>query len=293
MKDMLARLPCIASGKGKDLRGIPGYPDLSLLVFRDSLSTNNVRHLTPVPRKGEIILAQTLFMYLSCLDGILTHIEHFGRDIYSVLPSGTPHDLHRRALVVRRLPPPRVEFVLRRYNTGSLAKALRDTGTNPYGLALPADLPLMQRFAEPVFTPTEKSASDDPLLASDIERLLPEETALARRVFRRAEVYLQNRGLLLLDAKLELSDGVLIDDWLNGDCARIARAEDVRQGEEPPFLDKERFRQIALRKWGDGPKVPLAFTLEELEEGFAGYLEAFTAIAGQSLDEFQAAVLDV
>lgn len=293
MSSMLESLPLISRGKGKDLRGIPGKPDLALMLFRDSLSTHNVSHLTDIPGKGEMILAQTLFMALNCLNGLPTHIVEFGKQIYEVLPKGTyPEDLHRRALIVRLLPAPQVEFVFRRHLTGSLFKALQKDGKDPYGLGLGGDLKLMHRFPEFLLTPTEKSETDEPLMASDVEKNLPKDTEVARTAFSLAEAYLEQRGLVLVDAKFELSNGVIVDDWLNGDCSRIVRASDIRIGEEPPFLDKEVFRQIAVRKWGEGERVPLHFNQEEIAEGLKGYREGFEAIANISLDEFREAYLD-
>ena len=295
MSDMLeSSLPLLYRGKGKDLRVIPGRPELLLQVCRDTLSTHNVVHLTEIPGKGALIAAQTLFFHLQVFDGIPNHIEEFGRDIYSVLPSGPyPDDLHHRALVVRRARKPDVEFVIRAFLTGSLKDALKADGVDPYGLRLNPDLPPMFRFPEPVFTPTEKSATDAPLLARDVRRRYPQETEIAFKAFEQAQKHLYHRGIMLIDAKFELSDGLLIDDWLNGDCARLAKRSEMKEGQDPPFLDKERFRQIALRKWGSEARVPLAFTESEIEEGLARYHEGFALVAGMDLKEFQERYLDI
>lgn len=293
MSTALATLPLLYRGKGKDMYEIPGHPELLLQVCRDSLSTHNVVHLTDIPSKGALVAAQTLFMHLRVFDRIPCHIEEFGRDIYRVLDGAYPKDLHHRAFVVRCAAKPDVEFIIRAFLAGSLAKALKDEERDPYGLGINHALPHMFRFPEPVFTPTEKSATDAPLLASDVRRRYPDETRLAFTAFRQAQDYLYHRGILLIDAKFELSDGMLIDDWLNGDCARLARRSQMREGEEPPFLDKEVFRQIAVRKWDGGTKVPLDFTEDEVEEGLKGYHEGFELVTGMTLPEFQAAYLDV
>lgn len=291
---LIQGLPHLYRGKGKDLYDIPGRPDSILQVCRHTLSTHNIVHATEVPPKGSLIAAQTLFMHLSVLDGIPNHIQEFGRDIYGVLPEGDYEpDLHHRAFVVRRARTPDTEFIIRSYLTGSLARALKKDGTDPYGLCLSPNLPLMFRFPQPVFTPTEKSKLDLPLRASVVQDRSPLETSLALKAFRQAQQYLHRRGLALIDAKFELVDGLLIDDWLNGDCSRIARLSDIYEGEEPPFLDKEIFRQIAVRKWGSGAHVPLTFSESEIEEGLRGYHEAFELITGMSLREFQKIYLDV
>ncbi|MES2931414.1 MAG: phosphoribosylaminoimidazolesuccinocarboxamide synthase [Patescibacteria group bacterium] len=291
---LIEGLPHLYRGKGKDLYDIPGRPDSILQVCRNTLSTHNVVHATEVEGKGALITALTLFMHFSVLDGIPNHIEEFGRDIYLVLPEGDYEpDLHHRALVVKRARTPDTEFIFRSHLAGSLARALKEEGTDPYNLGLSRHLPLMFRFPQPLFTPTEKSKDDRPLPASVVCERYPIETSLALKAFRQAQQYLYRRGLALIDAKFELVDGMLIDDWLNGDCSRIARLSDIHEGEEPPFLDKEIFRQIAIRNWNGGKKVPLTFTDREIKQGLGGYHEAFSLITGMTLREFQKFYLDV
>jgi len=228
------------------------------------------------------------------LDGIPNHIEEFGRDIYRVLPEGDyEEDLHHRAFVVRRMRGPDTEFIYRAYLAGSLAKVLKEDGTDPYGHNLTSSLPCMYRFPEPIFTPTEKSKTDLPLRASAVSHRYPNETQMALSAFTQAQRYLYLRDIELIDAKFELVDGILVDAWLNGDCARLARRADIREGVEPPFLDKEIFRQIAIRRWAGGERVPLAFTDEEIEEGLHGYHRGFELVTGMNVLQFQQIHLDI
>lgn len=293
MSNALAALPLAARGKGKDMRRIPGRSGLLLQFFADRLSTHNVVHTSLIPGKGEIINAQSLFMCLEVFEGISTHLIAWGRKIYDYLPEGDyPPDLHYRAVIVAERKKPKYEFIRRRYLCGSLYHKHYKFGKDPYGLGLERGLPLMYEFAEPVFTPTEKSDSDDEVLYRVVEAACPLETALTAMVHEQGYRFLDSRGIRLIDEKAEAIGDLLTDDWLNGDCCRFALIEDICEGEEPPFLDKERFRKLAERKWGDGPKTPLTFSDEQIEYGIGGYFEAFERITGLLITDFRKKYLD-
>lgn len=120
----------------------------------------------------------------------------------------------------------------------------------------------------------------------------PRATSLTRHFVLRAAVYLNERGVALIDTKLEADEEMLLDEFGTGDSSRFARTDSIREGENPPFLDKEILRQIAEKKWGDGPKTPLTFSTEEVADVMRGYHEAFELITGTSLAEFQQTSLD-
>lgn len=291
------KLPHVHTGKVRDTYDIPGHPELLLLVQSDRLSTHNVKHLTLIPGKGELLTAQTVFWSVDALQGVETHLVAFGRRIYDYLPKRHkyPEGLHRRALVVRRLTPDPNEYIWRRYMVGSLWKLYesihKEGASDPYRLSLPSGLKRMHRFSDPLFTPTDKSETDDPIPAQETRLQWPEAAAVTEEVFRRAEVYLARRGIILIDMKCEMSGGVLIDEWLTGDCARMAWAQDVeesvRTGTDPRWLDKEEARQIAERRWGAGPKVPLTFSDDEVKRIVHRYQEAFEGITGMPIDTFR------
>ena len=229
-------------------------------------------------------------MYLNALRGISTHIEAWGSKIYdqAYLPEGEyAPDLHYRSMVVRLFPSgPTTEFIYRSYLTGSLYKAYT-AGQDPYGLGLSPDLPLLWQFPAPVFTPTDKSETDDPRPGETVAAELPDETNVTRKAYIQAQNYLADLGISLIDSKQEAIGGILVDDFFNGDCSRMARTELVHVGKEPPFLDKEIFRGIAIRKWADGPRTPLVFTDHENRMGMAGYHEALELMTDMTLSEFR------
>lgn len=288
----LLPLPHFHSGKVRDTYEIPGFPEYLLMVASDRISTHNVKHLSLIPSKGALLNAQTIYWWQAHLADLKTHIAFFGKAIYDPLPEGEyPSDLHHRAVVVHRRTPDLREFIWRDYLAGSLLEAYR-RGEDPYELALAHGLPKMHRFRTALFTPTRKSEKDEPVRPRFVRRNYPLGTELTKTVFHRMSQHLESRGITLIDGKFEVSGDMLIDEWGTGDCCRMAWTRDVQEGEEPPWLDKEYFRQAAVRAWGEGPRMPVAFTPHDIEQGVRRYHEAFEAITQMSLGDFQDRYLD-
>ena len=289
---LLKTLPHIHSGKVRDTYLIPGDSDHLLMVASDRLSTHNVKHDTLVRQKGELLTALTVFYTFDVLRGIPTHLEAYGEDVYRLF-GGSAYDelleqnIGMRAMVVRKHTPTLREFIYRSYLTGSLYKAIQKQGTDPYGLGLTPELPLMYRFPEPIFTPTEKSENDEPVPSKETWDLFIQESMVTSLAYGRISDYLATRGITLIDGKFEAAGRVLIDEWGTGDCCRMAFEDEVREGEDPPFLDKEVFRKEAERIWSGGEKYPITFSDEVTASGGGRYHQGFEAITGVNLSSFQ------
>lgn len=288
-------LPPKHQGKVRDMHEIPGHPDLLLIVATDAVSTHNVAHSSLIPGKGQILTAMTLFWAFGPLQDIPNHIVACGSDIYLYLPEGVeyPSDLHLRALVVRKLYVAPYEFIFRHRMAGSLWSEYYKKGLpNPYGIDLPPGLELMSPL-DFVFTPTDKSATDDPVNSRAIEVLCPQVVTLARKVYRRGYDFALARGIEIIDFKAEVgidSDGRirLADEWLTGDCCRFVEADKIVIGQEPPWFDKQIVRDAAVEQWGgkkSGP--PLEFPNDVIQKCSGAYHTAFERISGTTLEGFQ------
>jgi phosphoribosylaminoimidazole-succinocarboxamide synthase len=222
----------------------------------------------------------------------------YGRRIYDGLPKGSYHPrLHYSGVRVHRRRVTGREFIWRRYSAGSFQKGYNEGwkdfgGRDPYGYDFDPAPRLMQRFPEPLFTPTRKSKNDEPLSNAKVAYDNPEETFLTEKIFRIGEQHLLPRGITLIDKKSEAAEDMLVDEWLTGDCCRFTRTEHVQEGVEPPWLDKELVRQDAIRQWAGGPKVPLTFSDELIRNTMKAYHDMFEAITGSTLSQFQKEYLD-
>lgn len=293
-KPAVPGLECVHQGKARDTFAIPGHPELLLVVATDRVSTHNVVHKSIIPMKGCALTALTVFWMKSQLPGIKTHLMAFGSGIFKYLPRQKyPDDLFLRALVIRKLDMIPVEFIFRSRMAGSLLKDYYQKGLpNPYGLELPPGLQLMSPFENTVFTPTDKSETDDPLNAIETMMRFTSACQLALKVYEMGRAAALQRGIEIIDGKFEVGvdpeNGrvVLGDECLTPDSCRFVRADGIVVGQEPAWLDKQYLRVAAERMWAGG-KVPLDFSPDVITETMRRYEAIVGALTGASLAGFQ------
>jgi phosphoribosylaminoimidazole-succinocarboxamide synthase len=274
---------------------------LLLIVATDRLSTHNVVHESPIPKKGEVLTALTVHWLAEVFPSanIRHHLIAFGSAIEDYIDGNLgdyPADLRLRGIVVEKLHVIPIEFIFRAHLGGSLFEKFYSKGLpNPYGIELPQGLSLMSELPDIAFTPTEKSETDDPLKAADVLERYPEACALARKAFVVGRHHLRSRGINLLDGKKEVglsADGpVIIDEVLTPDSCRLSPSNAVVVGQEPPYADKQIARDEAIKMWGRGPRCPLTFSPSVINRLTSTYLGIFARITGSSLDMFQRSLL--
>lgn len=287
-------LPRQHRGKVRDTYEVPDRDDLLFPVATNRMSTHNVSHLTEFPRKGEYLTALTIFWAEEVLEGIPNHIVAYGRHIWKFVPlEYVPYEAQRSGLIVRKLVMRPVEFVHRNRMAGTLWKYYQ-AKNDIWGLNLRPGLKLMHEFPLPVFTPTDKSAEDLPIPTEAVIARYPMDVVLTSEITRRMSNHLRSRGIDPIDFKFETGiihgnerEPILADEFGTSDCCRFARLGSITLGEEPEWLDKEVARQAAIRMWGKGAKVGLAFPPEVVKETMRRYALAFEMITGRSLDTFQ------
>lgn len=287
-------LKCVHQGKVRATYAIPNDPDLLLVLATDRISTHNKVHLSTIPNKGYALTALTVCWMDKLLHDISTHLVDYGKGIYDYLPSGDyPADLHLRAIVVRKVDVMPVEFIFRSRMAGSLYKDYYSKGLpNPYGFSLPQGLELMSPFETTIFTPTDKSETDDPINASETIQKYNSAYLIARKAYEQGRTYAASRGIEIIDGKFEVGVNlagrvILVDECLTPDSCRFVRAGTIVVGQEPSWLDKEHVRREAERIWNGGPKVPLKFSDEVCAETSCIYDEIVRAMTGLSIKGFQ------
>ncbi len=289
----------IHTGKVRNTYALPGHTDFLLVYASDRVSTHNVVHDSHVHSKGRILTALTIHWAYLLEDqlGINHHIVAYGPSIREYLPAGEYSDeLLAQCLVVQRLQMKPYEFIFRRYLTGSLWNKFQSKGLpNPYtGTVLPGDPPLMTRFDELLFTPTEKSDVDDPVFSASVLEEHAEAVEMLTEVFLFAEEHLARSDIALVDGKFEVGtteqDGLMLlflaDEILTPDSCRYTNLANIRIGEEPSWLDKQPLRDIAEAKWGNGEKTPLTFDPIVLRKAEALYHQIFQGITGHKLESY-------
>ena len=279
------------SGKVRDL--YVGAQDGSqvLVVASDRISAYDHVLPTPVPDKGRVLTALSLWWF-ERLDDVLT--AHGAT--HHVLSTEVPDAVRGRAMVCRRLEMVPVECVARGYLTGSGLADYRTTG-GICGEPLGPGLEDGSKLPEPVFTPATKAAvgdhdenvSYDAVVAAVGTELAAELRRITLAVYSRGAALAAERGILLADTKLELGHdraGVLTlgDEVLTPDSSRFWPADGWQPGRAQPSFDKQYVRDwLDASGWdrtAPGPELPD----EVVERTRVKYVEAYERLTGSSFD---------
>jgi phosphoribosylaminoimidazole-succinocarboxamide synthase len=274
-------LPFLHRGKVRDLYAVGD--DKLLVVQSDRLSAFDVILPTPIPGKGKVLTALSLFWFDKLKHIIPNHLT--GIDPESVVSAGERNQVSGRAMVVRKFKPLLVEAVARGYLAGSGWNDYRDTGA-VCGVKLPAGLVQAGKLPQPIFTPASKAPAgthDENISYADVEKLLGAALAAqvrdtAIRLYTEAAQYAPAHGIIIADTKFEF--GVdesgklyLIDEALTPDSSRFWPADQYRTGISPPSFDKQFVRDwLETQPWNKkhpAPALPpdiLAKTSEKYRE---------------------------
>ena len=258
-------LPFLHRGKVRDLYAVGD--DKLLVIQSDRLSAFDVVLPSPVPGKGKVLTALSLFWFEKLGHIIPNHLT--GVDPESVVAAGERDQVAGRAMVVRRLKPLPIEAIARGYIIGSGWKDYQKTGAI-CGITLPAGLREAEQLPQPIFTPSTKAAigkHDENIPFEETVKLLGSERANAvreatLRLYTEGAAYARSRGIIMADTKFEFGTDeagklYLIDAALTPDSSRFWPADQYRVGMSPPSFDKQFVRDwLEARKWNKQPPAP-------------------------------------
>ena len=283
-------LPRVSTGKVRDIYAV-GEEHL-LLVTSDRLSAFDVVLPDPIPGKGMVLNALSIFWFQRLAAFAANQLT--GIDPESVVANEAERaQVRGRSLVVRRLQPLPVEAVVRGYLAGSGWKDYQHDGAI-CSITLPAGLSLAARLPEPIFTPATKAPAgdhDENIDFASCERMLGAARAAAVRalsltLYREAATYAETRGIVIADTKFEFGldaqgELVWIDEALTPDSSRFWPAADYRPGTSPPSYDKQYVRDyletLDWNKSAPGPRLPASV----IQQTAAKYRSAYTALTGR------------
>src|SRR3954469_10499048 len=275
-------LPLLASGKVREMYDLG---DRLLMVASDRISTYDVVHPTPIPDKGKVLTALSVFWFDRTGQIVPNH--------FLSANDGVPDDVRGRALVVRKLDMLPVECVVRGYITGSGWKDYQATG-KVSGIELPPGLQESERLPQPIFTPSTKAevGHDE---AIDFEQgaelvgsreLMDELRRASIALYDFAAEHARERGIILADTKFEFglaADGRLPlgDEVLTPDSSRFWPADGYQPGRGQPSFDRQYVRDSASQPgWDKSPPAPE--TADEVVGSTRGpYADAYERISGE------------
>ncbi len=258
-------LRLLSRGKVRDLYEVDEHR--LLMVATDRLSAFDVILPTPIPGKGKLLTAISLFWF-DKLAALLPN-QLTGDAAESVVLPEERDQVAGRALVVKRLEPLPVEAVVRGYLAGSGWEEYLAHGS-VCGVALPAGLQLAQQLPQAIFTPSTKAAvgeHDENIDYARTEHLLGAQRAAEVRdaslaLYQTAADWARQHGILIADTKFEFGvdrNGTLhlIDEVLTPDSSRFWPADQYRPGTNPPSFDKQFVRDwLEASGWNKSPPAP-------------------------------------
>ena len=294
--ETFAGLTHLGSGKVRELFAIGD--DQILLVASDRISAFDVILPTPIPDKGAVLTALSLWWFDQLADVVPSHvISHRVADYPGELQPYADQ-LRGRSMLCKRLDMVPVECVARGYLTGSGLKDYQKTG-EVCGITLPEGLVESSRLPEPIFTPATKAAigehdenvSEAAVAATVGAELTAELKRLTMEIFGRASELALGRGIILADTKFEFgrdAGGVLTlgDEVLTPDSSRFWPADDYAAGRAQPSYDKQYVRDW-LRSTGwdtDSPAPELP--ADVVDRTRVKYVEAYERLTGSSFDDY-------
>ncbi|MEU8184411.1 phosphoribosylaminoimidazolesuccinocarboxamide synthase [Micromonospora sp. NPDC049044] len=268
------------SGKVRD---VYADGDDLILVASDRISIYDVALPTPIPDKGRLLTALSLWWFEQLADLVPNHV---------ISATDVPAEFAGRAIRCQRLEMLPVECVARGYLTGGGLREYERTGAVS-GVPLPRGLGEASILPEPIFTPSSKAPAgehDEPITYADVVDKVGAETAERLRqitidVYRRGAELAADRGILIADTKIELGwapDGTLIlaDELLTSDSSRFWPAESYQPGRVQFSYDKQYVRDWATGAgWNKLPPAP-DVPAEVVEATRARYVEVYEKLTG-------------
>lgn len=276
----------VYSGKVRDLWRTPD--DLLLFVASDRISAYDWILPTPIPDKGRILTAASVWWFEQLADMCGHHL----------VSTDVPEVVAGRAMITTPLDMVPVECVARGYLTGSGLSDYQATGS-VCGVALPTGLVDGSRLPNPIFTPATKAVLGDHdenvdfatvanSVGTDLATTL-RDTTLA--LYARAEEIAAERGIVLADTKFEFgfdAEGTLrlADEVLTPDSSRYWDARTWAPGGPQPSFDKQ-----IVRDWLTSPASgwdrssdtpPPALPEEVVARTRARYIEVYERLTGSA-----------
>jgi phosphoribosylaminoimidazole-succinocarboxamide synthase len=286
----LKSLPFLHRGKVRDIYAVPD--DRLLIVQTDRLSAFDVVLPTPIPGKGEVLTALSLFWFDKLKHVVPNHLT--GIDPATVVAADEREPIAGRAMIVRRLKPLLVEAVVRGYLIGSGWNDYRASGA-VCGIALPAGLKQAEKLSQPIFTPASKAPAgqhDENINYQEVEKLVGKDLAarvrdVSIRLYTEAAQHAAQRGIIIADTKFEFGTDnrgglVLIDEALTPDSSRFWPVSEYRIGVNPPSFDKQFVRDwLETQPWNKRAPAP-ALPSDVLAKTAHKYREALRLLTARA-----------
>ena len=285
------RLEGLPVRRGK-VRDVYDLGDRLLIVATDRISAYDVIMPTPIPDKGRLLTALSLWWFDFLAAVTPNHL--ITADVAQMPPPAAAHAdvLRGRSMLCRKAKVFPVECVVRGYLAGSGWKEYQASGT-VCGVKLPPGLKQCSPLPEPIFTPSTKAEAghDENISFEKSCEIIGRDAATTLRdrsiaVYKKAAEYARTRGIIIADTKFEWGavDGqiILVDEVLTPDSSRFWPADGYEPGHDQPSFDKQFLRNWldTLKDWKRTPPGPV-LPADIVASTRAKYVEAYKKITGK------------
>jgi phosphoribosylaminoimidazole-succinocarboxamide synthase len=280
----------LGSGKVREMYAVG--PGAILLVASDRISAFDVVLPTPIPDKGVVLTALSMWWFGQFADIVPNHVLTADVDDFPAELHPYAEELRGRSMLCRRLDMIPVECVARGYLTGSGLKDYKATGAVS-GHVLSPGLVDGSKLPAPIYTPSTKAPQgehDENISRADAaDRIGVERAAdlerLTLALFERATSIAESRGIIIADTKFEFGTDAagavrLADEVLTPDSSRFWPADQWAAGRSQPSYDKQYVRDW-LRSSGLAGQ-PAELPEEVVAQTRLRYVQAYERLTGQS-----------
>ncbi|NLA74478.1 MAG: phosphoribosylaminoimidazolesuccinocarboxamide synthase [Deltaproteobacteria bacterium] len=292
IKSDLAGLTLIRRGKVRDVYEIE---DKLLIVASDRISAFDVIMDDPVPDKGKILTAISVFWFERLKPVVENHIISTNPDEYPDPLKKYKKELAGRSMLVKKAMPLPVECIVRGYISGSGWNDYKKNGT-VCGITLPEGLAESEMLPAPIFTPSTKAEQgehDENISFEKAVNILGKDRAekirdLSLEIYQSGTRFAKEKGIIIADTKFEFglyNDRlILIDEVLTPDSSRFWPMESYKPGGAQKSFDKQYLRDyLNSLDWPKSPPPPRLPT-EIIEKTRQKYIEALERLTGKGLD---------
>ncbi|MCC7438146.1 MAG: phosphoribosylaminoimidazolesuccinocarboxamide synthase [Armatimonadetes bacterium] len=260
-----------------------------LFVATDRISAYDVIMDQPIPGKGAILTAFSLFWFQQLKDIVPNHLVTADVDQYPAECAPYREELRGRSMLVRKTTPLAIECVARGYLAGSGWKEYQSSRT-VCGVPLPEGLMQSSRLPEPIFTPATKAEEghDINITFQEAAQIVGSDVAtqarnLTLQLYSAAAAIAEERGIIIADTKFEFGHDehgqlILIDEALTPDSSRFWLASAWQPGKETQNFDKQYLRDYLESTGWDKTPPPPPLPDEVIDGTTAKYQEALARL---------------